>query len=125
MKPLRRSTAEWIGRTDDSVPPPRVRLRVWERFKGICHSCKRQIRAGERWTLEHLIALINGGQNRESNLGLTCCNCLPDKNAADVAEKSAVYQKRAKHVLPKGPSRWPSRPMRSRYVSNTKYLEDM
>lgn len=100
-----RTVEEWIGANDDNPPPPRVRLRVWDRFKGLCGQCGRQIRAGEKWTLEHIIALINGGLNRESNLGLTCCNCLPGKNAADVAEKSAIADKRKKHILSKEPSR--------------------
>lgn len=60
---------------------------------------------GEGWTLEHLTALINGGANAEANLGVTCKNCLPAKNAADVAEKSKVYQKRAKHLGLKKSSR--------------------
>ena len=103
---MSRSVAEWIGASDDSVPPPRVRLRVWERCKGLCHLCTRIIRAGERWTLEHIIALINGGENRESNLGLTCTNCLPIKNGADMAEKSAVAETRKAHILPKPLSTW-------------------
>lgn len=54
--------------------------------------------AGESWTLEHVVALINGGANAEHNLGITCKNCLPAKNAADVAEKARVYRKKAKHT---------------------------
>lgn len=102
---MSRTLPEWIGKTDDQVPPARVRLRVFDREKGICHKCGKPILIGERWTLEHLKALINGGENREANLGLTCCNCLPAKNAADVAEKSAVYKSRAKHLGLKKSSR--------------------
>jgi hypothetical protein len=58
---------------------------------------------GESWTCEHLKAVINGGANAEPNLGLTCSNCLPEKNAADVAEKSETYDMRRKHVLPRQP----------------------
>ncbi len=94
-----RSVDEWIGKDDDEDPPPRVRLRVFDREHGKCHRCTRKILAyRESWTLEHRVALINGGHNRETNLCLTCCNCLPDKNAEDVAEKSSVYHKRAKHL---------------------------
>lgn len=95
---MSRSVELWIGKTDDTPAPPRVRLRVWERCEGKCHRCSRKIRAGERWTLEHLIALINGGRNAEDNLCLTCCNCTPIKNAEDVAEKAKVYAIRSKHV---------------------------
>ena len=101
---MTRSVEEWQGKTDDTPAPPRVRLRVWERCKGLCGQCGRKINAGESWTLEHLKALVNGGANREANLGVTCGWCLPAKNAADVAEKAVVYRKRAKHlgIKPKG-----------------------
>ena len=106
---MSRSVPEWIGRTDDTPVPPRVRVRVFERCAGKCGQCGRKIRPGEGWTLEHLIALINGGRNAESNLGATCDWCLPAKNAADVAEKAKTYAVRSKHILPRGPSRWQSR----------------
>jgi len=93
-----RSVPEWIGATPDTPAPPRVRLRVFERCEGKCHRCTRKIAAGEKWTLEHLVALINGGANAEGNLSVTCGWCLPEKNAADVAEKSLTYRKRSKHL---------------------------
>jgi len=94
----RRSVAQWIGATPDTPVPPRVRLRVFEAKNGRCHACTRKILPGEEWVCEHLVAIINGGANAEHNLGLTCCNCLSGKNAADVAQKSLVYRKRAKHL---------------------------
>lgn len=122
---MSRSIEEWRGKTDDTAAPPRVRLRVFERCSGKCHKCGHLIRAGERWILEHLKALINGGENREQNLGLTCSICLPIKNAEDMAEKSAVYQKRSKHLLPSQPKRiWPKRPMRW-VAGNVKRLEEL
>lgn len=107
-----RSVAEWIGKTPDAAVPDRVRVRVFDRQQARCHSCRRKIRAGEKWTCEHLIALINWRAtkeqphgNRESNLDITCDWCLPAKNAADVADKSKVYATRAKHLGLKKPSR--------------------
>jgi|GEM_PF-1449740 len=103
-----RELDEWVGATADSAIPDRVRLRVYDKAKQSCTICTRPLRAGEKWTLEHVIALINWlptelmpHGNRESNLGVTCCNCLAPKNAADVAEKSDTYDKRRKHILPK------------------------
>lgn len=95
---MARSVPEWHGRDDDEPVPPRIRLRVFERKQGRCHACTRKITAGEKWTCEHIVALVNGGRNAESNLGLTCKNCLADKNAADLAEKAMIYRKRAKHL---------------------------
>jgi 5-methylcytosine-specific restriction enzyme A len=60
---------------------------------------------GERWILEHLIALINGGRNAEDNLCLTCPFCLPAKNADDLAIKSKTAAVQQKHILPRPPSR--------------------
>ena len=95
---MTRSVPEWIGATPDTKPPPRVRVRVFGRTNGRCHKCTRKIPTGDKWTLEHVKALVNGGENRESNLDVTCDWCLPEKNAADVAEKARTYRKRAKHI---------------------------
>jgi 5-methylcytosine-specific restriction enzyme A len=94
----RRAVPEWIAGSPDTPVPPRVRVRVFDREHGRCHKCRRKIAAGESWTCEHRKAVINGGENREKNLCLTCDWCLPEKNAADAAEKSSVYRKRAKHI---------------------------
>ncbi len=94
---MSRSVKPWVGKTDDTPVPPRVRLRVFRAKGGKCHKCGRGIREKiERWTCEHLIAIINGGRNAEDNLDLTCCNCLPAKNAADVAEKKIIARKAKK-----------------------------
>lgn len=66
---MSRQTDEWIGKTDDTKPPPRVYLRRFLKFDGRCQcGCGRLIRPTEQWQLDHAIALINGGENRESNL---------------------------------------------------------
>lgn len=93
-----RSVPEWIGATSDTAIPPRVRLRVWTRCDGKCGECGRKIRTGESWIVEHLVALVNGGLNRESNLGITCGWCKPVKDARDVADKSKVASIRKKHL---------------------------
>lgn len=108
MAKVSRSLPEWVGDTPDTSVPARVRIRVFDRKNGRCHRCTRKILAGETWTCEHLTALCNGGKNTESNLGVTCCNCLAEKNAEDVGEKSDVYQKRARHlgIETKSKHRW-------------------
>ena len=106
---MSRSLPLWIGATDDTPAPPRVRVRVFERCDGKCTQCGRKLRPGEAWTLEHLIALINGGRNAEDNLGVTCGWCLPGKNAVDVALKAKTYAVKSKHILPKERKAWQSR----------------
>lgn len=96
---MTRELPEWIGATPDTRIPPRVRLRVFYRDSGICQcGCERMIHAGERWQTDHRVALVNGGENRESNLRTLLVKHHAAKTAEDVAEKSRVYRKRAKHL---------------------------
>lgn len=83
-----RSTDEWIGKNDDSQIPPRVRLRVFTRHGGICHLSGRKIRAADAWDCDHVVALANGGQHRESNLAPALRGKHREKTARDVAEKA-------------------------------------
>lgn len=100
-----RAVPEWIGKTADSAIPPRVRVRVFEGCGGLCGVCGRKIGPADTWIVEHLIALINGGENREDNLGITCGWCKPVKDRADVAAKSKSAKVRARHLGVKTTSR--------------------
>lgn len=95
---MTRAVDEWIGKTDDAKVPPRVRLRIFEREGGICHISKRKIMASDLWDLDHKIALINGGEHRESNLFPALRDKHREKTRADVAEKKAVRAKRLRHL---------------------------
>lgn len=94
-----RALPEWIGKTPDSPAPPRVRARVFLAYDGRCHWSGRKIGPGDEWDLDHVRALINGGENRESNLApILRGKSHKEKTAADVAEKSKVARIRAKHL---------------------------
>lgn len=95
---MSREVPEWIGKTDDSQIPPRVRLRVFDRCSGVCHLSGRKIRPGESWQLDHMVALVNGGEHRESNLVPVLTDPHKAKTKIDVAEKSQIYHKRLKAV---------------------------
>ena len=96
---MSRSVPEWIGKTDDSRPPPHVRLRIFGRHNGRCHFSDRRIMPGDLWDVDHVKALINGGENRESNMApILRGKPHKEKTAVDVAEKSKVYRKRAAHI---------------------------
>ena len=101
-----RSVKEWVGKTDDSVPPPRVRLRIFEREGGICYLCGGKINVGDQWDVDHVVAVINSGANTESNLKPVHRACHRVKTKADVVEKTKVQRIRQKHVLPKPKSKW-------------------
>ena len=93
-----RSVKEWIGKTPDTPIPPRVKQRVFDRYNGICHITGREIRPGEAWDAEHVIALILGGENRESNLRPALRKEHKKKTAQDVAAKSKSNTVRQKHL---------------------------
>lgn len=92
-----RSVPEWIGKTPDAKIPPRVRLRVFDRFNGVCHLSGRKITAGEPWDCDHIVALVNGGEHRESNLAPALRDKHREKTAGDVAEKATVRRKALAH----------------------------
>lgn len=93
-----RSVPEWIGKNDDAPFPPRVRLRILDRFNGFCANCGNKIVG--TFTADHIIALCNKGQNRESNGQPLCRICTKPKDAADVADKGKVADMRkADHGL--------------------------
>jgi len=104
---MTRTTDEWIGTDDNQAIPARVKVRVFDRAGGICAICTSTIFGKLRPAYDHKTALINGGQNRESNLQLLCVPCHATKTKADVAEKSRVYRKRAAHLGIRKPSRFP------------------
>lgn len=96
---MTRAIAElWVGKTDDSQAPARVRLRIFVRYDGRCGCCLRKIRPGEKWQLDHVDALINGGRNDESNLQPLLVEHHRNKTRADVAQKATTYRKRSKHI---------------------------
>jgi 5-methylcytosine-specific restriction protein A len=72
----------------------RDKLRIWERDKGVCQSCKRQLTAADKWICEHVRALENGGTNDDENLAVFCEPCASIKTPIDHA--TAAKAKRQK-----------------------------
>lgn len=96
---MSRAVEEWVGKTDNSRIPGRVRVRVFQRQDGCCAECGRKMAvAGEPFEVDHVTALILGGENRETNLRALCGPCHRAKTAGDVAQKSVEARKRAKHL---------------------------
>lgn len=106
---MTREVPEWRGKTDNDPIPPRVRLRVFHRHNGICHLSGRRIQAGDAWDIDHVVALANGGEHRESNLGPALRDKHREKTARDVAEKAKNDRVRKRHIGIKKPrtmTRW-------------------
>ena len=97
---MTRATPEWIGPRDETPAPQRVKARIVQGQDGIC-ACGCGVKlgqAGEAIEFDHTVALINGGENRESNLRALRRPCHLAKTRVDVAEKATVARKRAKHL---------------------------
>jgi 5-methylcytosine-specific restriction endonuclease McrA len=95
---MSRATDEWIGRNDDTPIPPRVKARIFDRDGKHCKVCTNPISGSRLPAYDHVVALINGGENRETNIQLLCVDCHKPKTAADVREKSIVARKRMKFL---------------------------
>lgn len=96
---MSRTVKEWIAKNDDEKIPTRVQDRIYSRCDGRCCECGVRVVGKIRPAFDHIRALINGGQHRESNLQLLCKQpCHAEKTKRDVAEKSVSYRKRVKHL---------------------------
>lgn len=99
---MSRSTEEWIGKSDDAKVPPRVRVRIFEREGGVCHLTGRKIDpVRDEWDLDHKLALILGGQHRESNLFPALREHHRKKTAVEMGVKSKIARVKKKHLLGK------------------------
>lgn len=98
-----RSVDEWIGKTDDSPVPDRVKIRIFDRYHGRCYLSDRKILPTDKWQCEHIIAIANGGQNRESNLAPALIEPHKVKTKADRRVQSKIYKIRKRHLGLKRP----------------------
>jgi 5-methylcytosine-specific restriction protein A len=108
---MTRTVPEWIGKSDDHKAPQSVRARVFERHGGRCHITGARIGAGDRWELDHVLPLIKGGENRESNLAPALYKPHREKAADETRDARKAERIRLKHT-----GGWPrtKRPLQSR-----------
>lgn len=105
-----RSVPEWIGKTDDTPVPPRVKLRILSAHGDTCAFRRSAFTARLKPEFDHIIALVNGGQHAEWNLRPVCKPCHRAKTNLDVAEKSKIADIRKKQLGLKTPKKpWPKR----------------
>lgn len=93
-----RSLPEWSGKNADTPIPPRVKVRIFDKYNGKCAHCGRSIHGRLLACFDHIKALIKGGSNTESNIQLLCSECHAGKTRQDTHEKSVVYRKRIRHL---------------------------
>jgi 5-methylcytosine-specific restriction protein A len=99
---MSRAVDEWIGATEDSQIPDRVKLRIWQREGGRCYLSGRKIMPGDAYDFEHVKALwkaLPGERlNCESNIRLALRDKHKVKSAADRAEKAKTDSMAKKHA---------------------------
>lgn len=123
---MSRSVDEWIGKTDDSPIPPRVRLRVFKKYGGKCYLSGIKITPSDKWDCDHIVSLINGGENRESNLAPALKAKHKEKTKADVAMKAKVDRIQKKMLgIKTNKKKIQSRGFNQSFKGNTKQLRDL
>jgi 5-methylcytosine-specific restriction endonuclease McrA len=96
---MSREIPEWIAKHDDQKVPDRVRTRVFERENGICHITGRKIDpVRDQWDLDHKLALILGGEHRESNLFPALREHHRKKTAVEMGVKAKIARVKKKHL---------------------------
>ncbi|MGN7738353.1 HNH endonuclease, partial [Ensifer sp. 22564] len=94
-----RSVPEWVAKHDDQKVPNRVRQRVFDREGGICHLTGEKIDpVRDEWDLDHKVALILGGEHRETNLFPAKREPHRRKTAVEMKVKSKIARTRKKHL---------------------------
>lgn len=79
---------------------PQQRARIFAEADGRCHKCERRLTPADKWEVEHLIALENGGNNDPSNLAPICEWCHPPKTKADHGKAAKARDVYSKHNVP-------------------------
>lgn len=102
-----RSVEEWRGKTDDAAIPPRVRMRVFLAHDGRCHITGRKITPSDYWECDHIVALCNGGEHRESNLAPALRDAHRRKTASDVKLRAKIDRIRKRRMGIKKKSTFP------------------
>lgn len=95
---MSRAVPEWIAKSDDEKIPNLVKLRIWARCNGRCHISGRKIMPGDSYDFEHVIALCNGGQHRESNISLALAAPHKEKTKDDLKLKAKITRIRKRHL---------------------------
>lgn len=95
--PRERNIKEWIGRTDEAMPPRSVFDRLWAKQDGKDAITGIPFKAGDKVVRDHVIPLADGGENRESNLQLITEETHKMKTAREALARAEYRTRRASH----------------------------
>jgi 5-methylcytosine-specific restriction protein A len=106
MVPMARTVPEWIGKTDDSMPPDSVKQRIVERQGGVCAIDESAFGPKNKPQFDHIKPLWLDGENRESNLQALSKNAHANKTATEATVRAKVNANKRKSVgIDKKPKR--------------------
>ncbi len=88
---------------------PRRIAEIFARDDGRCQCCKRKLRAGDDYEVDHIIALSKGGSDDDTNLQILCSGCHAIKTPGDISD--AAKSKRT-YTKSKVPGRYKTRTFR-------------
>jgi len=84
-----------------SITPLRF-AKIFARADGRCQGpCKRKLGPGDRYDVDHIIALERGGTDDDDNLQILCEGCHALKTRDDHGESAHIKRSYANHVVPK------------------------
>ncbi|QRY69214.1 HNH endonuclease [Ensifer sp. PDNC004] len=94
---MARSVSEWVGKTDDTPPPPRVKDRIRDRQGNICALSGFPLGSDDVVQYDHIVPLWLGGRNSESNLQAVTSESHKRKTAAEAKVRAKCNRTRKKH----------------------------
>ncbi len=96
---MTRAVPEWIAKNDNAKIPDRVKVRILERENFTCHLTGLRIDPlRDEYDFDHRLALILGGEHRETNLFPALRSAHRRKTAVEMAVKSKIARVKKKHL---------------------------
>lgn len=93
-----RPVKEWVGRRPESMPTAKVQLRIFNRQNGVCACGCQVVMDFDRDDIDcdHILALKDDGENRESNLQLLRRKCHRAKTSAENSARADAERHKAR-----------------------------
>lgn len=66
------------------------RLRMWAQANGCCAMCGKLTDYPDGFQLDHVVALVKGGDDDEPNLQVLCIPCHEKKTAQDMGHREPI-----------------------------------
>ena len=92
---MARDVPEWIGKTDNSMPPDGVKDRIRDRQGEKCAITGRSFRPGDKVEYDHITPLWLGGRNAESNLQAVLDTAHKGKTKMEASVRAKINSIRA------------------------------